>query len=192
MSTTISKGRVFRVTTTVDDDRLRAMRKAPEATADAQRVGAEYWHSGILPKHFKAGAGAVYGYAARASKYLRDRKKQGKPSLVYSGTLRADVLARVAIKVMAGGGVDARVSARVLNLAPTMPENSLDLYVKHKNGRGYPNLKREIKTMTDDDREYVAAVVAYQLELAFNPAAAASVAHENALKTATLSDVMNF
>jgi len=168
MATTISKGRMFRVTTTVDDARLKQMRDAPNSAARAVQDGAEFWHSGILPIHFKIGASSRYGYAARAVSYLKDRRKNGKPPLVFSGSLRKDLTARAAFKVGAQASVDVKLSARVLNLAPAMPENSADAYVKHKNGRGYPNLKREVKAMTDDDRENIAIVTAASLERSFD------------------------
>lgn len=163
---------MFRVSVEVADDRLKAMTAAPELSAAAIQAGADYWHTGILPKHFEAGAGAVYGYAARSITYLKDRRKSGKPSLVFSGSLRRDLKARAAFKTSGKTTVELKMTARVLNFVPNMAQNDQDYYVKHKNSRGYPNLKREIKLMTDDEREAVAAVTTKQLALSFDPAAA--------------------
>lgn len=168
MSTTISKGRMFRITVSVDDARLKAMRRAPELAQQALAAGAEYWHSGILPRHFEIGASAKYGYAPRGSKYLKDRKKQGKPPLVYSGSMRRDLKKFSAIK-SGSSNVELRMSARVLNFAPAMPQQSSDLFVKHKSGHGYPNTKREIKLITEEEREAVATVVAADLARSLDP-----------------------
>lgn len=164
----ITKGKIFRLTVEVSDERLKAMREAKGNAEDALMAGAEYWHDGILPKHFEKGAGSVYGYAPRAAKYLRDPRKGAKPALVFTGSLRQDMTKRAAYQRV-GSAVNLKMTARVLNFAPAMPENSGDLYVKHKNGRGYPNLKREIKAFTEDEREMVAAVVAADLERSFAP-----------------------
>lgn len=168
MSKTVSKGKMFAVTVEVSDERLRMMREAKGNAEDALIKGADFWHTGILPKHFEKGAGAVYNYAPRSGTYLKQSRKRGKPLLVYSGSLRQDLRSKASFQKV-GTGVNLKMFARVLNFAPTMPENSADLYVKHKNGRGYPNLKREIKAVTDDDREKVAEVVAAELEHLFTP-----------------------
>lgn len=167
--TKISKGKLFSVTTAVDAARLRQMRRAPDLAAAAMRAGAEYWHDHVLPRHFQSGAHAKYGYALRAMNYLKNRRKTGKPDLVFSGTLRHDLAAAAAYRQAAQGSVELRLAARVLNLAPTMPQHSGDLYVRHKNGRGYPNLKREIKAITDAEREAVAEVVKAELERSMAP-----------------------
>lgn len=173
MSVTISKGRLFRVTVAVDDSRLEQMKKAPEAAAKATQAGAEYWHSGVLPGHFKFGAAQKYGYVARQLTYLRDPRKSGKPSLVFSGSLRQDLVKRAQFKEMAGGATEIKMWARVLNLAPSMPQNSEELVVKRSNGKDYPNLKREAKALTLDEYEAITKVV--------NDDLAASFAREDAM-----------
>lgn len=170
MSQTISKGRMLRVTVAIDGERLKQMRRAPELAAQAVQAGADYWHSGILPRHFRSGAAATYGYAKRSLTYLRDPRKAGKPPLIFSGSLRNDLSAGAAFKQTAGGSVALTMRARILNLAPAMAENNLDDYVKHKHGRGYPNLKKEVKAITDDEREQVAVVVTRDLERSLDPA----------------------
>lgn len=167
MPTTIAKGRMYTVTTAVNDGLLAAMRKAPDSATDAMEAGADYWHRGVLPEHFKKGAHQKYGYADRAISYLR--QKNGKPDLVKTATMRRELIARADIKRQSGS-VQLKMQARVLNLAPTMPQNSDDLYVKHKNKskRGYPNLKREIKIILLDEREDVAQVVAWHLQNSFD------------------------
>lgn len=166
MSKTISKGRLFRVTTEVNDERLKAMKKVPEATAAALQAGADYWHTGILPLHFKSDAHGKYGYAARSRNYLKQRGKRGKPDLVFGGSMERDLTSRATFK-QAGSFLELRMTARVLNFAPAMPQNTLDHYVKHKNGRGYPNLKREVTVVIEGERETIATVVAGSLEKSF-------------------------
>lgn len=146
------------------------MKKAPDVAAAAMQAGAEYWHDGILPEHFKTGASAKYGYAPRAVNYLKSRGKSGKPPLVFSGSMRKDLTSRAIYKQLAGGAIDVRMFARVLNLATNMPNNSPDLYVRHKNGRGYPNTKREVKVLLEEEREAIADVCVKHLQAAFDPA----------------------
>ena len=143
------------------------MKRAPELANDAMLASAQYWQSGILPGHFKGGAGAKYGYARRSAAYLK--RKGGKPSLVNSGSMRSDLVKRAAFKA-AAGSVEVKMFARVLNLAPTMPQNSDDLYVhqrpKKKGGAKvpYPNMKREVKIVLDEERETMATVAVDVLE----------------------------
>ncbi len=170
MSVHISKGKMFGVTISVDDDRLKRMKGAPQAAAAALVAGATYWHTGILPKHFDEGANRRYGYAKRAIAYLKRKGKAGKPDLVYSGSLRNDVTSASSRRfVINGQGVRLAMYARVLNLCPTMSEKDADYYVPRRGGTSMPNLKREIIQITDDEREAVAAVVTRELELAFAP-----------------------
>lgn len=168
MTTTISKGKMFACTTVVDDTMLQAMKECKGNAEFALQAGAEFWHSGILPKHFVKGAGAEYGYAPRSSSYLKQSGKRGKPALVFSGSMRRELLGRSAIQRV-GSSVNLKMYARALNLAPSMPENSDDLKIRHKKRGLYPNLKREIKAMTPDDKERVASVVAAELEFLFRP-----------------------
>lgn len=167
MATTISKGKMFSVVSAIPDAFLAALKAAPDIAEKALGAAADYWHTGILPKHFEIGASQKYDYAPRGPKYLKDRKKRGKPPLVYSGSLRHDLKARAAIKTTGKTGVELKMFARVLNFARTL-ENSPDKYVKHKNGVGYPNLKREIKAVTDEEREQIANVIQDQIVDAFD------------------------
>lgn len=164
MRETIAKGRLFRITVAVDDKMLETMRRCPDLTMKAMQEGADYWHTGILPKHFEPSGHSSYGYATRSRNYLKS--KHGKPDLVNAGSLRRDLKAKVAFRD-AGKVLEMKMFARVLNFCPTMPENSDDKYVKHKKGRGYPNLKREIKAITDEETKAVAAVVTNRLEMYF-------------------------
>lgn len=169
MSTTISKGRMFRVSIAVDDERLDAMKKAPELAGQAVQAGAEYWHSGTIPKHFARGAFQKYGYAERNINYLKDPRKAGKPALVFSGSLRGDIIRQAAFKQLGKGSVETKMWARVLNLVPNMPQNSEDYFVRQSSGKSYPNMKREIKILLLDEHEAIAAVVVKQLEEVFDP-----------------------
>jgi hypothetical protein len=55
-----------------------------------------FWHKHILPKHFKPGAEAEYGYSPRESKYLRRKYARWghKTPLVWSGEMKRLLLQR--------------------------------------------------------------------------------------------------
>lgn len=164
MEMKISKGQMFTVSTAIDDERLKKLKRTPEIIQEAILVGAEYWHANILPQHFKKDASPRYGYAQRSKDYLR--KKGTKPDLIMSGSLARDVKGRATFKTMRTA-IELKMHARVLNLVPNMPQNSADHYVriKSKDGmRNYPNLKREIKIVTAGEAEAVAKVVVAELE----------------------------
>lgn len=157
MSTTVSRSQMFTVTTTVNDQVFDLMKRTPEVAEAAKLASAKYWHNGILPEHFKAGVQSRYGYAPRSHSYQRSQHR-GKPLLVLSGSLRNDLTRAAQFKTIGGSATELKMFSRVLNLAPTMPQNSDDLYVKRKGTRGYPNLKREIKVITADENESISEV----------------------------------
>lgn len=166
-TTTVTKGQIFSLTVAWPDEFVESMRNSPELADKAVSVGADYWHTKILPEHFKSSAHGRYGYAQRSHNYLKS--KHGKPDLVASGSMRRDLLANASFKRTANG-IEMRMFARALNFAPNMPENSFEPRINHTGKRrksSYPNLKREIKAVTDVDREMVAAVIARQLEIFF-------------------------
>jgi hypothetical protein len=158
----VSKGRIFGFTTEISDELLDRLGKQPEILQKANAAGATYWHSGILPQHFEASAHGKYHYATRASKYLKSRGKQGKPDLVFSGSMKQEMLSFLQVTATATGA-QAKLRARVLNVVPNMAENDQNYYVRQTLKRGgtrpYPNLKREVKVILDDEREAVAEVV---------------------------------
>lgn len=164
MSTTISRGRIFRITVSIDDKRMEQLKNAPQAVEHALQQGADWWHTNVLPKHFRKEAHDYYGYAKRSIKYLKS--KHGKPDLVQSGSMARELKSRATFR-MVGGAMELGMYARALNLAPAMPQNSMDLYVPRRKGRGYPNLKREIKALTMDEHETLSQIVAHALEIAF-------------------------
>jgi len=100
---------------TVDDERLAQMKKAPELWKTALQAGADYWHTGILPKHFQTSAHGRYDYALRSKKYRQF--KHGKPDLVNKGSLRRDLAARADF-TQGASVVALKMHARVLNLVP--------------------------------------------------------------------------
>lgn len=167
-----SRGRIFGVVTEVSDSLLKNLRNSPEVLQKANAAGAEYWHTGILPGHFEKPAHGKYGYARRAVNYLKTRAKGGKPDLVNSGSMRREMLHNRQITATATGA-KLKLRARVLNLVPSMQENDQNLYVTHtsRNGgrRTYPNLKREVKVILDDEREDVAKVVAHSIQEGIKP-----------------------
>jgi len=170
MSTTIARSSMFTVYTTVNEERLKQFRRSPEICLRAMQTGANYWHTGILPEHFKKPASAMYGYARRSTAYLKSPKKGSKPDLVQSGSMRRELLARAEFRAMRTG-VELRMHARILNVLPNMPQNSLDHFVRQKVGkklRNYPNLKREIKVVTQVEAELIAQIVTAEIERLFN------------------------
>lgn len=157
MAASVPKSAAFSVLVGVSKYRLAQFRNAPEIVREATEVGLRYWHENILPDHFKAGTQAKYGYAPRSPSYLK--QKRGKPLLVWKGSLRQELQEKQSYVYSAKTAVTLKMSARVLNLAPNMPQNTTDLYVKHKNGRGYPNLKREVRVVTDEENAAIAEVI---------------------------------
>lgn len=166
-------GKIFAVTTEVDDQLLKSLRSTPEILQKATAEGAAYWHTGILPAHFEASAHSRYNYAQRAKNYLLQRRKKGRPDLVCRGDMRRELLHNRQI-ITTAAGAKLKMTARVLNLVGAANDNP-DSYVTHtaRNGhtRTYPNLKREIKSITDDERESVAHVVATAIESEIHPTA---------------------
>ena len=51
----------------------------------ANRRVAFFWHLKILPEHFEEGADTKYRYRPRSEKYLKSKRKRGKPPLVLTG-----------------------------------------------------------------------------------------------------------
>jgi len=169
MSTKISKGAMFRVSLTVNDELLASMNNVPEIAERALLRAAQHWQEKVLPEHFKHGAAGKYGYVQRTVKYVK--QNHGKPYLVHSGSMARDLKARAAFTTRKDA-IEVRMFARVLNFAPSMPQNDDRLKVSHsrksgKAGADYPNTKREIKVILDDEREALAVMVVRELEIAF-------------------------
>jgi len=165
MSKTITKGALFSVQVEVDDERLAALKNAPDVVDKALQTAVEYWHTKVLPEHFKKDAHAKYGYAQRSRNYLKQQR--GKPDLVASGSLARDLKARASFNFKKSA-IEMRMTARVLNLVPRMQETNPDSYVQHGGRRGakkYPNLKREIRVVIDAEHEALAAVFSKEVEI---------------------------
>jgi len=180
MSQTISKGRIFSVAVEVDDDRLAQMKKAPELTQKAMQHGADFWHGKIFPGHFDPPAHGKYGYADRSFKYRKS--KHGIPDLVKTGSMKRDLTSAARYRLMGSGAtLEMKMWARVLNFSPVAAggENSQDLYAPmkpKKRGGGprapYPNMRRELKIVLEDEREAIAVEMANKLEESFGPTGA--------------------
>jgi len=176
MARQISTSRLFRVTTEVSDDLLKAMKSAPDLARAAIMDGAKNWHDDILDKqHFIRSAHDRYDYAKRSLKYIK--RKKGLPDLYFTGGLKSD-LNRNAIYIPASNvGVSVRMYARVFNLIKgNMPEKNPDKYImvgprktsRGKTRKAYPNLKREIHRFDEADRQETADVVHASLDKEFN------------------------
>jgi hypothetical protein len=159
---TVSRGAMFGVIVEVSDILLANLKAAPDLANKAIQTGTEYWRRKILPDHFKAGVQAKYGYAQRTPGYLKDPRKRGKPLLVLSGSMKTDLRSIAVYKLTKRADVTLSMFARVLNLAPNMPQNSDALYVyQNKQGQQvrYPNTKREVKVITDEELAAISAVI---------------------------------
>lgn len=156
--TKVSRSALFAIHIEVDDAILKNLRRSPEIIAEAMSVCANYWHDNFLPKHFDRGAKGRYGYADRSRKYLNSREKKGKPYLVLSGAMKAELTSNAAIKLRSKD-VELRMHARVLNLVPNISQDNTALRVQQSNGRMYPNLKREVKAMVSDETQKLSEIV---------------------------------
>jgi hypothetical protein len=168
MGKTIAKSKIFSVTVEVSDERLRQLKKAPEVVEKALEAAADWWRTGILPGHFERGAAAKYGYAPRSKAYVK--KYPNANPLVRTGAMKADLLARAALRMQ---GRTLTMQANRLNFCPRMGDNDQDLYVTHSNRKanGYPNMKREIRLVTDAEREQLANIMAAEIEKGLAPKA---------------------
>jgi len=158
-----SKGRIFGFTVDIGDELLAKLKGFPDILQKANEDGARYWHGEILPKHFEPSAHAKYGYAQRAKNYLKQTYKRGLPDLVFTRSMQTEMTTRIGELKATARGAAVKLRAKTLNFCPNMGENNQDLYVTHaaRNGhrRSYPNLKREIKVVLDEERQAVADAV---------------------------------
>jgi hypothetical protein len=156
----VSKGRIFGFETVISDELLDRLRKQPEILQTANAAGARHWHTHILPRHFEPAAHGKYGYAPREPRYVKS--KHGKPDLVNTGSMKQEMLSFLQITATATGA-QAKLRARTLNLVPNMQENDQNYFVTQRLKKGgtrpYPNLKREVKIVLDEEREAIAEVV---------------------------------
>ena len=177
MSVKISRSKLSRITVTINDDLVDAMRRAKEIAQGAMEEAALYFHEKILPAHFRHGAAERYGYAKRSIAWLNDKRKRGKPYLFATGGMYRDLKSRAAVKKQ-GSAIELRMSAEVFEHAPKMT-NSDDNPQVRKSGnsvsRDFPNMKRELRIVLPEEKEALAVVIAANMKLAFRP--------ENSVKT---------
>ena len=181
MKKEFTRGRLCTISIETDDRRIDQMKHAPDLAEKALQAGADWWHTHILPLHFQHSAHGKYDYARRSHKYLLQRRKQGQPDLVCSGKMREEMKTKASLKTAGRGSntvIELRMWARALNLIPNIADTNLDRYVTHQRRRGqrgsqktrdYPNLKREIKAITDEEREALAQVICDELAKLFGP-----------------------
>lgn len=159
----ISQGRLFSVMTTVDDSKMKALKRAPELVQATMEAAAFHWHTGILPDHFTRAAHGKYGYAERAFQTLR--QKGANPDLVKTGAMKAQLLAKASAKKK-GAGVELKLTARALNFVPNTG-NPFDVRIKRGSG-AYPNMKREIREVTDQEQTELANMISTNLAAALS------------------------
>lgn len=156
----VTRSALWTISVEIDKKRIASLGKAKEHVQEAVTEVADKWHKSMLPDHFKRGAHGRYGYAGRSRSY--SKRKRGKPDLVKTGTMRRQLQSSV-LRTRSSRKVRLRMHARALNFV-TMPQNSPNKYVRMKDGRKYPNMKREIKVVTEEEREQMAAMAAEILE----------------------------
>lgn len=144
----VSAGQMFAVTTVVDEAMLDRMKRAPELAQQTMQDAAFQWHSGILPEHFKRESHGRYGYAARSQAYLKT--KGASPDLMRTGAMKAELLSRATAKKKGTAGVELRMTARALNFVPNSG-NPFDVKILRNDGKHYPNMKRELRELTDEE-----------------------------------------
>ncbi|MCL2647736.1 MAG: hypothetical protein FWD61_12120 [Phycisphaerales bacterium] len=170
-----SKTQLFYATIVINPQLLNAIKSAPDIARTALDAAADYWHTKILPLHFARDAAEKYDYAPRTDRYLRQKRKRwgGRPDLMYSGSLRRDLTTKAAIKQMGSDRhvvVELRMWARVLNFVPNMNYDDTSKRVKHSNSThiGYPNMKREIRAITPEENEALAAMITENMTYMLN------------------------
>ena len=136
---------------TIPPEILRVLNSAPELALEAARVAAEHWHTVMLPRHFVPRANYRYRYFPRTARYLKQRRKAGKPDLVYSGKLQRELQRRTVSKDRDGAAV--RMHAGVLSLIPDVKSESVPV-----RGKTYPNIRREIVATTPDEHRELSEV----------------------------------
>lgn len=154
---TLSKGRIFSVSTEVSDEQLKALKAAPEHVQASLTAVALQWHSTILPRHFETSAHDRYGYAERARSYLK--QKHGRADLQspmssgHSGKMKTELLQRAQVRKFGATGVSLKLTARAFNFAGRGADASLAVKVPNSKGVNYPNLPKEVRQLTDDEQE---------------------------------------
>ena len=162
----IAKRSLFAIQFVMSEEAQEIFKNNPARLQAALKAGAVHWHKNILNHHFEKPAHDKYGYARRSAAYLNQPKKKNKPDLVYSGMLRRQVLSGFSF-VVGTKSVGVKMYGRALNFVSK--ENSPDYYVlmydRHKKqNRSYPNMKREIRLTTEEERTEINGVIENALQ----------------------------
>lgn len=161
----VSKGQLFAVTTVVDEGQLQRLKDAPELVRETMEKAAFHWHGQILPDHFTRAAHGRYGYAERSEFYLK--RKGSNPDLMRSGAMKSELLAKAAAKKKGASGVELRMTARALNFVPNS-SNPFDVKILRSDNKHYPNMKRELREVTDEEQKQIANIVSTNLAAALS------------------------
>jgi hypothetical protein len=139
---------------------MKAMKEMPDGVGEVMLEVGKTWHESMLAPHFERGAHGRYGYAERSHSYLKSPKKRGKPDLVFSGDMQREMTGSAQFRQ---GSKMATVTfrARTLNFCPNIANSNDSEYVPHIRKRDnktiqYPNLKREVRIVLDDEMEKLA------------------------------------
>jgi hypothetical protein len=117
------------------------------ALREGLRAGALEWYEEYAPRHFDTAAASTYGYPKRSLPYLRRKQKAGlRGPLQFSGTLKRIYLSGAQVKAW---GDRAIVKAQ----APDY------IQINRRKGSSYPDIKKELTTTTEFEREELAPVL---------------------------------
>ena len=91
-------------------------RKTRAAIREASKAGAQVHHDKHMPWHFERFAAAKYGYEDRSPQYLELKRKLGMPAspLMFSGTLRSEILSSYQISATGTRGATLKMKASLL------------------------------------------------------------------------------
>lgn len=163
----------FRATVEVDRGFLRKAKLGRKVVSAVMLDAGEYWHQKYLPKHFIRGARGKYGFRQRSKKYnrLKASKHGHEKPLVFTGAMERD-LTRSATFIPRTRRVEVKMYSRTLNLAPSMPKTrqSEAVTIRARGGgvRLYPNIPKEVRTVSQNEATELSQIIAKKLERAMN------------------------
>ena len=127
---------------TLNDSPKARMQRLPKNVSLVVKAAVRYWHTNMLPEHFKPGAAEKYGYAGRGMRYCEKKKIRGKyADLVYSGKARDRLTRSIALKVIGKGSTAAKGHFVV--------SGEIDYF--YRRAANAPDMPAEMKAVNDSD-----------------------------------------
>lgn len=123
-----------------------------QISKEAWTEAGDHWHEKILPKHFRQGAAAEYGYAPRSRAYMKQKaasKGHQRPD-VYKGDLERQVLRLRDVRAIRARGE----SEGAVNVKLSGPR-----YLHQRQQPRQPNLALELSTVSERDADELADVI---------------------------------